>query len=460
MRIVQGIFFSLILICAATSHAITGLETRASFSSAVEKAGPAVVNIFTEKKTKTRLAHPFFNDPFFSQFFMRQAPVRQRVEKSLGSGVIVSSSGDILTNLHVIEGATDIQIIFHDGTEHAAIYVGGDQSLDLAVLKLDSATNLPYLQFGDSDTLKVGDVALAIGNPFGFGQSVSMGIISAVGRGNANISQFGNFIQTDAALNPGNSGGALVDSTGSLIGINTAIATKSGSSSGVGFAIPSNLAKAVLEGILTTGKVNRPWFGATGQDLSSQLAERLGLEKPQGVLINELAPNGPAQKNGIKVGDVILALDGHKVTDTRSFNARIVSTLSLNNRRVPVTVWRNGQEQEVQVKFESMPERKESDQLFLRGRNPLDNYTIEQLTPSLAQELDMPLQSEGVVIIDAPEQRSVFGLSLKKGDLLEQINGSRIHTLDDVVQALKRRPRQWNITYRRGERLYRVIVQQ
>ncbi len=439
----------------------TGQEVRASFSNAVEEVSPAVVNIFTKKRVVSRTRNLFFNDPFFQQFMGGPSILRERVEKSLGSGVMMTAEGHILTNLHVIEGAEDIRVVFADRTEQPAIYIGGDKDLDLAVLKLENPpSHIKPAQFMDSDTLQVGDVALAIGNPFGFGQSVSLGIISAVGRGNTQISQFGNFIQTDAAINPGNSGGALVDSTGKVVGINTAIFTKTGTNTGVGFAIPANLAQVILQSIITTGKVERPWFGATGQDLSAPLAERLGLTSPHGVLINELAPNGPAETANIRVGDVIIALDGQKVTDTRSFNARIVSTPRLPNTKVPLTVWRGGENVTLKVQFKSPPAREQSDQCMLSGNHPLTGHVIEQLSPALNIEIGVPLTTEGVAVVETPQRRGFMAVSFKQGDILQQINGTDIHDLQDVEKALSRRARKWKITYTRGERLFRVIIQQ
>ena len=461
MRLVYALFMALAVCSVQPTWAQNGSKLRASFSDAVDRTGPAVVNIYAEKQVATRSRHPFFNDPFFSDFFGNmQAPTRQRVEKSLGSGVVMTPDGHILTNMHVIEGAEDIKAVFANGKEFAARYVGGDPNLDLAVLKLETPPqDLAYAQFADSDTLEVGDVALAIGNPFGFGQSVSMGVVSALGRGNTQISQFGNFIQTDAAINPGNSGGALVDSTGLVIGINTAIFTKTGTTAGVGFAIPSNLAQAILESILTTGKVERPWFGATGQDLTSALADRLGLSQPAGVLVNELAPAGPAEKARVRVGDVLLKLNGRPIKDTRSFNALIVSMPQLATRKVPLTVWRGGEEVELKIKFESTPDRKKEDQLLISGNNPLSGHIVEQLSPGLALQIDLPLNAEGVVVVGLPnKQPGFFGVNLKEGDVLVQINDTKIQTLKDVESALSRRAQAWKISYKRGDRLFRLIV--
>jgi serine protease Do len=457
----RGLFLIVCLLIGSSVQSAVGEQLRASFNEAVETVAPAVVNVFTTKKVKRRVTHPFFNDPFFRDFFQMQAPVRERTQVSLGSALIVSAEGVLITNLHVIEGATSIKVIFNDGREREAKYVAADEKLDLAVmrLELEPGEKVPSATFVDSDTLKVGDVVLAIGNPFGVGQSVSMGIISAVDRGNLKLSQFSNYIQTDAAINPGNSGGALVDSTGRVVGINTAIFSKSGASHGIGFAVPSNIVRAVLESILTTGTVQRPWFGATGQDLSASLAKQLGLERPEGVLINELAPDGPAQKAGIKVGDIIWRLDDQPVTDTRSFNERILATPHLVGRAVPLTLWRMGEEKTVTVRFAPMPERRVEDRRVLQGPHPLNGYTVEELSPALNQTLGLSLSTRGIVVTAKPPRRGGLALSLQEGDVIEEVNGAAVKRITDLEEALSRRARQWKISYRRGERLFRIIVQ-
>lgn len=461
MRVHGLLFFLLFLFAGLSPQVAQAEQLRASFNGAVKVVAPAVVNVFTTKKVQRRAAHPFFDDPFFRDFFQPQAPMRERTQISLGSALIVSADGLLITNLHVIEGATSIKVIFNDGREREAAYVAADEKLDLAVmrLKLEPEEEVPFVTFADSDTLEVGDVVLAIGNPFGVGQSVSMGIISAVDRGNLKLSQFSNYIQTDAAINPGNSGGALVDSTGRVVGVNTAIFSKSGASHGIGFAVPSNIVQAVLESILKTGTVQRPWFGATGQDLSAVLAKQLGLARPEGVLINELAPGGPAEKGGIKVGDIILGLDGQPVTDTRSFNERILATPRLVGRAVPLTVWRAGEKQTVTVRFDPMPERRVEDRRVLQGAHPLNGYTVEELSPALNQQLGLSLGTQGVVVADTPPRQGVFALNLQRGDLIEDVNGTTVKRVEELESALSRRARQWKITYRRGERLFRVIVQ-
>ncbi len=289
-----------------------------SYAAAVEKAAPTVVNINTAKVVTVR-THPFFDDPLFRQFFGADNPgiPRKRLEQSLGSGVILSEQGYILTNHHVISGADTIQVSLRDGRSAAAKIIGSDPETDLAVLKID-LPRLPAIALGQSDRIRVGDVVLAIGNPFGVGQTVTMGIVSATGRNQLGISTFENFIQTDAAINPGNSGGALVDAYGDLIGINTAIFSRSGGSQGIGFAIPTSLAKGVMEQIIRHGRLVRGWLGFEAQALTSELRETLELDKAlEGVFVSGVIRGGPAHKAGMQPGDVIVAIDGAPIRDGR-----------------------------------------------------------------------------------------------------------------------------------------------
>ena len=288
-----------------------------SYAAAVEKAAPAVVNINTAKVVSVQ-PNPLFKDPFFQQFFGRgQNLPRKQIERSLGSGVIFSDQGYILTNHHVIGGADAIQVFLRDGRNATAKVIGGDPETDLAVLKID-LKNLPAITLGKSDHVRIGDVALAIGNPFGFGQTVTMGIVSATGRYALGINTFENFIQTDAAINPGNSGGALVDAHGNLIGINTAIFSQTGGSVGIGFAIPTSIAKGVMEQIIAHGRPLRGWLGIEAQALTPELLEAFGLKKgTEGLVITTLYRNGPAHKAGIEPGDVLVAIDGKKAGDAR-----------------------------------------------------------------------------------------------------------------------------------------------
>ncbi|MGH6959658.1 MAG: Do family serine endopeptidase [Dongiaceae bacterium] len=284
-----------------------------SYHEAVQRAAPSVVNIFTSKEIREP-RHPLRNDPIFRHFFGNQVPEEARRASSLGSGVIVSTTGYVLTNHHVVEAADEIEVALHDGKKLLAKVVGNDPETDLAVLRVN-AENLPAITFGSSDALKVGDVVLAIGNPFGFGQTVTGGIVSALGRTGLGINTFENFIQTDAAINPGNSGGALVDAGGNLVGINTAIFSRSGSSIGIGFAIPVSTAKMVLEQIVRSGSVTRGWIGVEVQEITPPVAESFKLGGTRGALIAGVLRGGPADKAGVKPGDVLLEVDGRPVAD-------------------------------------------------------------------------------------------------------------------------------------------------
>ncbi|MDD3446446.1 MAG: trypsin-like peptidase domain-containing protein, partial [Zavarzinia sp.] len=287
-----------------------------SFAPVVKASIPAVVNIYTKKRVAVR--NPMMDDPFFRRFFgdQMQGMPRERVEQSLGSGVIVGADGTIVTNNHVIEGADEITVALSDGREFEAKLQIADPRTDLAVLKLDSGgETLPTLSMADSEAVEVGDIVLAIGNPFGVGQTVTQGIVSAVARTKVGVSDYRFFIQTDAAINPGNSGGALIDLKGRLVGINSSIYSRDGGSLGIGFAIPSSMVRSVVAAARSGGRIVRPWLGATGQPVTSDLAAGLGLDRPRGVLVNGVAADGPAAKGGVKVGDVILSVDDHPVGD-------------------------------------------------------------------------------------------------------------------------------------------------
>lgn len=442
---------------------LSASDVRASFGDAVQKVMPAVVNIYTTKRVRAQ--NPFFNDPFFQMFFddaFTAQQLKSRVEQSLGSGVLVTADGYLITNYHVIEGAESMRVVLADGKEIPARYIDAEPNLDIAILKMDlpQGTSLPYIGFGNSDTLRVGDVVLAIGNPFGVGQSVSMGIVSAVGRTNVGVSRYENFIQTDAAINPGNSGGALIDSTGKLIGINTAIFTRSGGSQGIGFAIPAAAVRNVLESVLSTGKVRRPWFGANGQDITSTIAERLGLKKVSGVIVNDVVEGSPAANAGLKVGDIITALEGKEIPTTASLNARILT--STLNTPLTLTLWRDGIEIPAKLTLTPLPDRKASDRLTLTGTSPLSGYVVEKLTPALNHELGLPLASKGLAIVETPsENTSTFalGLGLQTGDILISINKTATQTFEDIQQALKTTTRTWQVVFQRGGQVFKVAVQ-
>ncbi len=322
-----------------------------SLSPAAKKAMPSVVNIFTSKDVKVP-RHPFMDDPLFKRFFGDQLDGDTQHSSSLGSGVIVGPEGYILTNHHVVEAADEIELALADGRKAPAKVVGTDPETDLAVLKVD-LPGLPAVTFGNPDKLSVGDVVLAIGNPFGVGQTVTMGIVSALGRSHLGISTFENFIQTDAAINPGNSGGALVDASGNLVGINSAIYSRSGGSLGIGFAIPANLAKQVMEQIVRTGAVTRGWIGVEVQDLSAELAESFKLSNIHGTLIAGVLRGGPADRAGIKPGDILVAVESRDVLDSTSM-LNLVAALE-PGKQATLKILRNRNEMSVKVSVGKRP---------------------------------------------------------------------------------------------------------
>jgi serine protease DegQ len=322
-----------------------------TYRAAATRAMPAVVNIFSAKEIKPE-QQPFMDDPVFRKFFGERFESEPRRSPSLGSGVVVGSDGFILTNHHVVEAANEIEVALADGRKMPARVVGTDPETDLAVLKVEG-NDLPAISFGQSEALKVGDVVLAIGNPFGVGQTVTMGIVSALGRSHLGISTFENFIQTDAAINPGNSGGALVDATGHLVGINSAIYSRSGGSMGIGFAIPVSIAKQVMEQIIATGSVTRGWIGVEVQDLTPELAESFKLSSTRGTLIAGVLPGGPAERSGVRPGDVLLAVEGQPVTDSSNM-LNLVAALQ-PGKRATLTLSRGGSQMSVSVNVGRRP---------------------------------------------------------------------------------------------------------
>ena len=339
------------------SAAPAGDLGKAGFADAAKKAMPAVVNIFTAKEVKTP-QHPFLNDPLFRHFFGRELDGKgngrgsTRRSSSLGSGVIVGPEGYVLTNYHVIESADEIEVLLSDGRRAAGKVVGGDPDTDLAVIKIE-LKNLPSIVFGRTEAARVGDVVLAIGNPFGVGQTVTMGIVSALGRSQLGINTFENFIQTDAAINPGNSGGALVDAQGNLLGINTAIYSRSGGSMGIGFAIPGNMAKSIMEQIIATGSVTRGWIGVEIQEITPELAESFKLPKAQGAIIAGVMRGGPADKAGIKPGDVLLEVEGKAVNDSAGM-LNVIAQLKPGDK-ASMKLMRNGKNVEIAVAIGTRP---------------------------------------------------------------------------------------------------------
>ncbi|RDB44483.1 Do family serine endopeptidase [Halomonas sp. DQ26W] len=330
---------------------LSRIQGPVSYSEAVEKAAPAVVNIYSSRVV-AREDHPMMSDPFFRQFFGDDLPSQQRFLSSLGSGVIVSEDGYVLTNHHVIDGADEIQVALRDGRETLAQVIGTDPESDLAVLRID-LDDLPVIILYDSQDVAVGDIAMAIGNPFGVGQTVTMGIISATGRTHLGLSAYEDFIQTDAAINPGNSGGALINAEGALVGINTAIFSRSGGSQGVGFAIPTRLAHSILDDLVTQGRVIRGWLGIEAQEITPELAASFGLQPPRGVVISGVVPEGPAARAGLRPGDVLLEVDGRPILDARVAMSDIAAIQP--GATLPLTVVRGGEKLSTELEVGERP---------------------------------------------------------------------------------------------------------
>jgi len=429
-----------------------------SYAPLVKKAAPAVVNIYTRKvvHARSRSLSPLFNDPFFRRFFgdaLRGAPgpAQKRVQNSLGSGVIVDGSGTVVTNHHVIDGADDVTVVLADRREFEAKIIGSDEQTDLAVLKIDTQGEvLPSLKFRDSDDIEVGDLVLAIGNPFGVGQTVTSGIVSAIARTNVGISDLGSFIQTDASINPGNSGGALVTMDGRLVGINSAIYSKGGGSVGIGFAIPANMVRSVLNGLLGGGKIVRPWLGAEGQGMTQDIAASLGLKRPVGVLINGIYDNGPADKGGLKLGDVVLRVSGKPVDDGQAMRYRM-ATLPLGSM-ASFTVWRRGKEVALSVPVEAPPENPARDETVLKGNHPMAGARVANLNPALNSELGMSLMEKGVMIMAIQAGSPAQRLRFKAGDILLSINNDAITSVGGLKKSMKKRAGQWRIALSRNGR--------
>ena len=438
-------------------------QVRLSFAPLVRKAAPAVVNIYTRKVVKTRRFSPLFNDPFFRRFFGegfggRMGIPRERVQNSLGSGVIVDADGLIVTNEHVIEGAETITVVLADRREFDATIVGIDERTDLAILRVDAGgARLPFLELRDSDTLEVGDLVLAIGNPFGVGQTVTSGIVSAQARTGVGTADLGSFIQTDAAINPGNSGGALVSMDGRLVGINSAIFSKSGGSLGIGFAIPSNMVRTVIAGV-RGGRLVRPWFGAWGQVVSADIATNLGMERPVGVLVNRVHKRGPADRARLRVGDVILSVNGHEVNDPKALKFRI-ATLPVGDV-AEITVWRKGRERTLTVKLVEPPEEPPRAITELSGPQPLAGATVANMSPALAADVGLDEFEPGIVIVQLRRGSNALRLGFRLGDRILAVNGKDVETVRRLKKSLMKKTSRWRIVIERdGQKHTRVFNQ-
>jgi len=410
------------------------------FSAVLKTALPAVVNIHTSKIVRPRPGRmtPFFDEPFFRQFFgdqFGQMQPRPQREQSLGSGVIISSDGIILTNNHVIDGATDVRVDLADKREFEAKVVGTDAKTDVAVLRIN-ATGLPTLALGDSAKLQVGDLVFAIGEPFGLDGTATMGIVSATGRSmGGQIESYEDFIQTDAAINPGNSGGALVDVRGNLIGINTAIVPGGGGGNrGVGFAIPINMARSVMDQIVSHGKVVRGYLGIHIQDVSAQMAKQFGLSEVRGVLVNDVAPDTPSSRAGLKRGDVILELNSQPVNSANELRLRISQTAP--GSAVKLQVWRDNKAQDFNVTLGELPEEAAKAAPGESGGGVMEGVEVQELTSDLARELGLPEKTHGVAVTDV-DPASAAASVLDRGDVIQEVNHRPVASIQQYRQAVE-----------------------
>ena len=433
----------------------TQSELRLSYAPVVQHVAPAVVNVYAAKVVQNR--NPLLDDPIFRRFFGVPGGLGNQVQRSLGSGVIVDASGLIVTNNHVIEGADEVKVSLADKREFEATLVLKDPRTDLAILRVkDGRERFPVLDFADSDALQVGDVVLAIGNPFGVGQTVTHGIVSALARTQVGVSDYQFFIQTDAAINPGNSGGALVDMTGKLVGINTAIFSRSGGSQGVGFAIPANMVKVVVASAKTGGKaVARPWLGAKLQTVTADIADSMGLKRPSGALIANVAPDSPAARASLKPGDLIVSVDGQNVEDPNAFDYRFATKPLGGTARLGIV--RGGREQTVTIALQIAPEMPR-EEIVIRSRSPFSGVKIANLSPALVDELQVRNAEEGVVVVDVDNGSYASNLGFQRGDVIQEVNGERITRTHDLERLSKTQNRAWRIVIvRNGQKISAVF---
>ena len=451
------IFASLIALAAVAAPAaaqdrrlpVSPTELRMSYAPVVQKAAPSVVNVYAAKIVENR--NPFMDDPFFRRFFGGGGGgmPREQVQRSLGSGVIVDGSGLVMTNNHVIEGASEVKIALADKREFEAEVLLKDARTDLAVLRVkDGREKFTAIDLGNSDELQVGDVVLALGNPFGVGQTVTHGIVSALARTQVGITDYQFFIQTDAAINPGNSGGALVDLAGRLVGLNTAIFSRSGGSQGIGFAIPVNMVKVVIASAKSGGTtVRRPWLGAKLQNVTPDIAESLGLKRPVGALVATVSDKSPASRAGLKTGDLIVTVDGQAVDDQNAFDYRFATKPLGGSAQLGVV--RAGRETRLAIALETAPETPR-EEVVIQARSPFMGVKIANISPALADEMRLEASAEGVVVLDVAQGSMAQSLGFQRGDVIAQVNDEKIARTRDLDRVSKERQRMWRITIVRG----------
>jgi serine protease Do len=474
----QRVFFFIIVMLAAgrlvsfplsVSHAAQAkiseqsvdLLTRTGKAMAEVTAAvkPAIVNIATTRTVKVSGGgDPFFDDPFFKRFFgdqfgrQRQQP-KEHKSAGLGSGVIVSSDGYIITNSHVIKDADEIKVTLTDKKEYAGKVIGSDPKTEIAVVKIE-AKDLPTVSWGNSDTLQVGEVVLAVGNPYGLNQTVTMGIVSALGRANVGIADYEDFIQTDAAINPGNSGGALVNIKGELVGINTAIYTTSGGYQGIGFAIPSNMVKSIMASLIKEGKVTRGWLGVTIQKVTPELAKQFNLKEDAGALVGDIMENSPAEKAGLQRGDIILEYDGKKIEEPNILRNMVANNLP--GEEHTAVVMRDGKTKNVAITIGELPSDAQQPVETGDYQNVMKGITVQDVSPELAKKLRIPDKIKGVIISDIDDSSMAAGI-LAQGDVIQEINRRKVtgtKNYTDVVSKIKKDESVLLLVFRGGSSLF------
>lgn len=449
------LFFFLLFFVKSQAHEpllskapLERLQMNLSFAPVVKRAGMAVVNIYATRMIKaapTPMADPIYKKFFGDSPFKRNSP---QVQSALGSGVIVKPTGIIVTNYHVVKYAEGIKVVLQDGREFDATVEVKDKRTDLAIIKLKKPLNdLPFLEFRDADSLEVGDIVFAFGNPFGFGHTVTSGIVSALARNDMGVADFRSLIQTDAAINPGNSGGPLVSLDGRIVGINTSIFSNTGGSIGIGFAIPSNLVLPVLNSLDYGGEIKRAWVGASVESVTFDMAQNLGLDKPGGILIKRIVPQSPAFKAHLKVGDIILKLDDHAILNESSYRFRL-AVLPLDTP-ITVTLRRDGRLIQLPLILEKAPLDSGTKKIIIKGRNPLSGCEIVLLNAAIANQLNLEGDEEGAVILAIIPGTTATFTGLMPGDVIKKINNIDIQEVQHLVNSLKRQPQGWKIIFQR-----------
>jgi len=480
LLLLVGIFFGLLLasrlnimsqLTAKSQVSSKSIDTLTQLSEALSEVAavstPSVVNISTTRVIKSQDEAPFdfFDDPFFRRFFGDQLPrqdvPKEHKEQSLGSGVIVSEDGYIVTNNHVIEKAQEIKVLLGDKRDFKAKLIGADPKTDIAVIKIE-ARGLPALPWGDANKLKVGELVFAIGNPFGLNQTVTMGVISAVGRANVGIADYEDFIQTDAAINPGNSGGALLNTRGELVGINTAILSRTGGYQGIGFAVPSSMARQVMDSLVKYKKVVRGWLGVSIQEVTSELAEEFGVKKLKGALVSRVMKGSPADKAGIRQGDVILQFNGKDVEDTGHLRNMVSQTPIAS--KVKIRLLRQKKELEVEVVVSELPKKlaeaspsPDEESGNHEESSALAGLVVRELTPELAGHFGLDESEKGVVIVKTDPDSKAYEAGIRPGDIILQINQKNIPTLEaykKAAGAIRSKDRILLLVRRKGEDLF------